>query len=135
MKRTLLVAIAVALVVTFTTTAFAGANKTEGKPAFKIEVVEANLIMGVQSDNLGLRTSAAQMLGDLRSKKAVFALMGMLKNDTDERGRIAAALALYKIGDPIGIYSVKQTARLDDSGRVRKLCALFYQDFQDSRKG
>ena len=134
MKRTLLVAITLALVVAFASTAFAGADKTSSKPAFKMELAEANLIMGVQSDNLGLRTSAAQMLGDLRSKKAVFALMGMLKNDTDERGRIAAALALYKIGDPIGIYSVKQTARLDDSGRVRKLCALFYQDFQVTKK-
>lgn len=134
MKRTIVVTIALALVVALTTTAFAGADKKESRPAFNLALVEANLILGVQSDNLGLRTSAAQMLGDLRSKKAVFALMGMLKNDTDERGRIAAALALYKIGDRIGIYSVKQTARLDDSGRVRKLCALFYQDFQVTKK-
>jgi HEAT repeat protein len=135
MKRTIVVAIALALVLALTTTALAGADKKESKPAFNTELEAANLIVGVQSDNLGLRTSAAQMLGDLRSKKAVFALMGMLNNDTDERGRIAAALALYKIGDNIGIYSVKQTARLDDSGRVRKLCALFYQDFQENRKG
>jgi HEAT repeat protein len=134
MKRSLLVAITLALVVTLATTALAGADKTSSKPAFNMELAEANLIMGVQSDNLGLRTSAAQMLGDFRSKKAVFALMGMLKNDTDERGRIAAALALYKIGNPVGIYAVKQTARLDDSGRVRKLCTLFYEDFQINKK-
>lgn len=134
MKRTMLVAISLAVVVALTTTAYAGADKKESKPAFQIERVEANLIMGVQSDNLGLRTSAAMMLGDLRSTKSVFALMGMLKNDPNEGGRIAAALALYKIGSPIGIYAVKQTARLDDSGRVRKLCSLFYQDFQVNKK-
>lgn len=134
MKRTLAVVTALALFVAFTTTAFAGGDKAASKPAFNLERAEANLIVGVQSDNLGLRTSAALMLGDLRSTTSVFALMGMLKNDTDERGRIAAALALYKIGSPVGIYAVKQTARLDDSGRVRKLCALFYQQFQVTKK-
>ncbi len=134
MKRTLMVVISLALVAVLSTAAFAGADQKESKPAFNIERVEANLIAGVQSDNLGLRTSAAMMLGDLRSKKAVLPLMGMLKNDTDERGRIAAALALYKIGNPVGLYMVKQTARLDDSGRVRKLCWLFYQDFQENNK-
>jgi HEAT repeat protein len=70
------------------------------------------------------------MLGDLKSERGVFALMSMLRNDTDERGRIVAALALTKIGDPVGIYAVKQTGRLDGNERVKKLCALFYQEYQ-----
>jgi HEAT repeat protein len=95
-----------------------------------VATVEANLIAGVQSDNFGLRTSAAMMLGDLKSSNGVLALMSMLRNDTDERGRIVAALALTKIGNPVGIYAVKQTARLDANERVKKLCALFYQEFK-----
>lgn len=130
MKRTLLVALSLVLAVTLTTTAFAGTDKKDYKPTFQMEQAEANLIAGVQSDNFGLRTSAAMMLGDLKSEKAVLALMSMLRNDTDVRGRIVAALALTKIGHPVGIYAVKQTARLDGNERVRKICAIFYNEFR-----
>ena len=130
MKRTLLVALTIVLAVSLTTTAFAGTGNIESKPAFQKEVVEANLIAGVNSGNFGLRVSAATMLGDLKSTGGVFALMQMLRNENDERGRIVAALALVKIGDPVGIYAVKQTGRLDSNDRVRKLCALFYQEYK-----
>ena len=130
MKRTVLIALTLVLAVTLTTTAFAGTDKKDYKPTFQMKQVEANLIAGVQSDNFGLRTSAATMLGDLKSERGVLALMSMLRNDTDERGRIVAALALTKIGDPVGIYAVKQTGRLDGNERVKKLCALFYQEYQ-----
>jgi hypothetical protein len=130
MKRILLVALTIVLAMSLTTTAFAGTAKDQSKPAFNMETVEANLIMGVHSSNFGLRVSSANMLGDLKSTGGVFALMQMLRNETDERGRIVAALALIKIGDPVGIYAVKQTGRLDSNDRVRKLCALFYQEYQ-----
>jgi hypothetical protein len=130
MKRTVLVALVLVLAVTLTTAAFAGTDKKDFKPTIQMEKVEANLLAGVKSDNFGLRTSAAMMLGDLRSEKAVLALMGMLRNETDERGRIVAALALTKISNPVGIYAVKQTARLDGNERVKKLCALFYQEYK-----
>jgi HEAT repeat protein len=130
MRRTVLVALTLVLAVTITTTAIAGVDKKEYKPAFQMEKVEANLIAGVQSDNFGLRVSAANMLGDLKSTGGVLALMHMLRNETDERGRIVAALALVKIGDPVGIYAVKQTGRLDSNDRVRRLCALFYQEYK-----
>jgi HEAT repeat protein len=133
MKRTLLVALTLVLAVAFTTSAFAGADRKDVQATFKNEQVEANLLAGINSNNSGLRTSAAMMLGDLRSSNAVLPLMRMLKNESDERGRIVAALALYKIGSPVGIYAVKQTARFDNSERVRKLCALFYQEFQQVR--
>jgi len=121
MKRTVLVAFIVVLAVSLTTKEFAGTDTQATKPAFQMEVDEANLIVGVQSNNFGLRVSAANMLGDLKSSRGVFALMRMLRTETDERGRIVAALALMKIGDPVGIYAVKQTGRLDGNDRVRKL--------------
>ncbi|HTY38430.1 MAG TPA: HEAT repeat domain-containing protein [Bacteroidota bacterium] len=133
MKRMIVVALTLVLAVTLTTTAFAGADKKEYKPSFNIEQAEANLIAGVQSDNFGLRVSAATMLGDLKSTRGVIALMGMLRNESDERGRIVAALALTKIGSPVGIYAVEQTGRLDGNDRVKKLCALFYQEYQQQR--
>jgi len=135
MKRSLLVALTFVLAVALTTTAFAGTDKKEVQPTWQTEQVEANLIAGVQSSNLGLRTSAAMMLSEFNSSKAVFTLMRMLRSDSDERGRIVAALALMKIGDPVGLYAVKQTGRLDGNVRVRKLCALFYQEYEQGKHG
>jgi hypothetical protein len=88
--------------------------------------VELNLLIGLSSDNLGLRTSSAQMLGDILSQKAVFPLMSMLKDDKHEEARIVAALALSKIGSPVGMFAVKQATRFDESERVRKMCSNFY---------
>jgi HEAT repeat protein len=128
MKRTLLVTLTLVLAVTLTTTAFAGTDKKDVQPTWQTEQVEANLIAGVQSNNFGLR------LSEFKTAKAVFTLMGMLRNESDERGRIVAAMALIKIGDPVGLYAVKQTGRLDDNVRVRKLCALFYQEHEQEKQ-
>ena len=55
--------------------------------------------------------------------------MKILREDKNEEVRIAAALALYKIGSPIAINAVKQSIRFDDSERVSKLCASFYNEY------
>ena len=88
-----------------------------------------SLIMGVNSDNFGLRTSAAYMLGELKCEKSVIPLMRMLKSEEREDARIVAALALLKIGNAKGIFAIKQAIKFDDSERVRRLCANFYHAF------
>lgn len=128
MKQSWTVLLGLTISLVLATAAFAGENPDRAKFTFNKELVEANLLTGVESTNFGLRTSAAMMLGDLKSDKAVFALMKMLREEDDERGRIVAALSLYKIGDSVGLYAVKQQARFDKSARVRKLCTLFYQE-------
>ncbi len=133
MKRSVLVIVILILAVSFTAIANEGVEKSNTQPAFKKEAVEANLLNGVQSVNFGLRTSAAAMLGDLKSSQAVIPLMRMLRTESDERARVVAALALYKIGDPVGIYAVKMTGQLDDNERVKKLCTLFYNVFEQSK--
>ena len=89
---------------------------------------EENLLVGLNSDNFGLKSSSAQILGDIQSKKAVIPLMRILKDSHDERLRIVAALSLYKIQDARGLFAVKQAVKFDDSARVRKLCNNFYLD-------
>ena len=126
MKRSWIVVLGMTLILGLTASAFAGENPDRAKVTFNKELVEANLLKGVASTNFGLRTSSAMMLGKLKSEKALFALMKMLRMEDDERGRIVAALSLYNIGDSVGLYAVKQQARFDKSERVRKLCALFY---------
>src|SRR3990170_1708160 len=90
-----------------------------------------SLIMGVNSDNFGLRTSAAYMLGELKCEKGVIPLMRMLKSEDREDARIVAALALLKIGNAKGIFAIKQAIKFDQSERVRRLCTNFYHAYSE----
>lgn len=87
------------------------------------------LIMGLNSDNIGLKSGSAYMIGELKLKQATIPLLRVLHNEKNEEIRIAAALALYKIGSPVAIYAVKQAIKFDDSERVSKLCASFYINY------
>lgn len=88
--------------------------------------VEDNLIVGLNSDNLGLKTSSAYMLGEYGTSKSINSLLKVLKSGNTEEERISAAMALVKINTEQSMFAVKQNAKFDDSERVRKLCALFY---------
>lgn len=116
----------VVLIIVSSVVSFA-ANKGESVKDCTIE----SLIMGINSDNFGLRTSAAFMLGELKCEKGVIPLMRMLKSEEREDARIVAALALLKIGESRGIFAIKQAIRFDDSQRVRRLCANFYHSFTE----
>lgn len=107
---------------------FAGEKADLGSPE-KYDRAEESLLIGLQSDNLGLRESSAFMLGELRSGKAVIPLMKMLRDDEHETSRIVAALALCRIGDAKGVYAVKRATRFDDSNTVQARCAWFYNQY------
>jgi hypothetical protein len=89
----------------------------------------ASLMMGIQSDNQGLRESAAFVLGEIKCTEAVIPLMRMLHEERSESARIAAALALSLIGDPRGVYAVRRAVTYDESKRVRLLSAYFYNEY------
>ena len=93
----------------------------------KYDVIVENYMIGVQSDNFGLKTSSAYYLGEIKSSEAVIPLLRILSNeDEDVRTRITAALSLYKIGDGRGIYRLKMTSKLDDNKRLSELTGRFY---------
>jgi len=101
-------------------------------PKANIQIKEntvETLIMGLNSSNIGLKSSSAYMIGELKLTEAIIPLLRILHTEKNEEIRIAAALALYKIGSPVAIYAVKQTIRFDESERVSKLCANFYNDY------
>lgn len=91
------------------------------------------LIIGLESDNDGLRSSSAYMIGELQLNKGIIPLMRVLHNEENEDLRIAAALALYKIGSPVAIYAVKQASKFDESERVSKHCASFYNEYKKNK--
>jgi HEAT repeat protein len=108
------------------------ASTNLAKPKTTIQIKDntvESLIIGLNSDNLGLQSSSAYMIGELQLSEAVIPLLRILHSEKNEELRIMAALALYKIGSPIAINAVKQAIRFDDSERVSKLCANFYNDY------
>lgn len=112
-----------------TSTAFAG-------PKIKDQISPntiKTLIVGLESNNIGLKSSSAYMIGELQITEGIIPLLRMLHNEKNEDLRIAAALALYKIGSPTSIYAVKQAIRFDESRRVSKHCADFYQEYQKNK--
>lgn len=96
-------------------------------PKINDEDIEINYLKGAESDNLGLKISAAFQLGERKSRKAVIPLMEVLREDSAPEARIMAALSLYKIGDERGIFAIKKAMEFDNSGQVRQMCGIFYQ--------
>lgn len=112
------------LLAAFTISTFASSPITEEK----YRQIEDNLLVGLETENLGLNISCAYFLGEMKSDRAVIPLLKMLKGSESEEERIIAALSLAKINSEMGIFAVKQKIKFDDSERVQRLCKLFYND-------
>lgn len=108
------------------------ADNTSAITPEKYALAEENLLIGLQSDNLGLKESSAFMLGELKSGKAVVPLMQMLRESPNESSRIIAGLALCRIGDERGVYAVKLATSYDASDLVQSRCAWFYNEYVHS---
>jgi HEAT repeat protein len=91
-------------------------------------LAETNLLIGVASDNLGLRLSSASILAEVGTSRSVVPLMRMLHNGTPEE-RIVAALALAKIRDGRGTYAVQRAASFDPNENVRLMAAWYFNEY------
>lgn len=109
------------------------ANSPVKKKTSNREIIIEYLMNGIRSDNFGLRTSSAFLLGEFKSDEAVIELLSMLHNEESDDARIMAALSLLKIEDPRGIYAIKQAIKFDESERVQKMCEKFYYHFLDNQ--
>lgn len=134
MKAKLSLAIAIVAALLFTNLSYAEVNKTE-KKANTYETIEQNRLIGLASDNEGLRISAAFNLGEMKSQKAVIPLIKQLREGTSEEEKIIAALSLIKIGDPRGAFFVGRTAKLGENEKLSYFCEKFYQSYLNSVAG
>lgn len=98
-------------------------------PTANKKLIEDNLFVGLASDNDGLRRSCAYMLGVINCSRATIPLMRELRYSEDEAMRVAAAWALCRIGSGVGVYAVKTAVEWDDSPKVQKACAWFYENY------
>lgn len=128
MKTRYLFAVVLVTTFLFSSASFAEGNTT-AMQANTYETIELNRLIGLTSDNDGLKVSCAFYLGEMKSKKAVIPLMALLRNGKTDEGRIIAALSLMKIGNTQGVYMVSRAAKFNNSGRVRYICEKFYNGY------
>jgi len=89
--------------------------------------IETNLLKGIKSDNVGLQTSSAYFLGEMKSDRAMIPLLRLVTNGKTEEARIIAALSLYKIKSKIGMYRLKKLSETyEESELVRKVFDRLY---------
>lgn len=108
-------------------------HKNIGNSSISYNDIEASYLMGLSSDNLGLKVSSAYFLGEIESQEAVIPLMRMLRSSESQEERLIAALSLIKIGDARGIYLVKERAEFCDCKRTRRLCNNLYLAYNNSK--
>ena len=92
----------------------------------KLSLFEDNLLQGVKSNNIGLQTSCAYFLGEMKSDNALIHLLKLARNGETEESRIIAGLSLYKIESDIGMYLLKSLRKSDDSEKVRRTFNIIY---------
>jgi HEAT repeat protein len=107
----------------------AAAEPVKEKRTINRDLAIQNLLVGLETDNIGLTSSSAFYLGELSSTEAVIPLMRMLRKAEQEELRISAALALLKIGDARGVYAIKRAIIFDESERVSNICEKFYNAY------
>jgi len=97
--------------------------------AEKLVVIENNYLVGLESDNHGLKVSSAFFLGEIGSDRAVIPLLKMFRDEEDPGAKFVAALSLLKIGDKRGIYRVKWEADHCDCESATCIYEYIYKDF------
>ena len=90
---------------------------------------EINLLAGIKSDNIGLQTSSAYYLGELKSYKSMIQLLKLARYGNTEESRIIAGLSLYKIESDIGMYLLKSLRKTNDSEKVRLTFNRIYRKY------
>lgn len=88
------------------------------------------LIKSLQDENVGIRSSAAQLLGERKVVEAVKPLVTLLTTEDNASARIVVAMALYQIGDEKALPTLKKVATNDKSKTVRHIVAAIVQKLE-----
>ncbi len=107
------------------------ANKGMTLSREKLEIIEQNLVIGLQSNNPGLQASTALVLDQLKALKPDYSfdltlvpLMRLVRERAyDETARIAAGLALHDLHSSMGDYLIARGAREETDARVKRVFA------------
>lgn len=93
----------------------------------------AYLIKALKDDNIGIRTSAAQLLGERKVKEAVKPLVKMLEIEKNYAARIIVSLALHQIGDEKVLLILKEQLKKDRNRTVKHVLAGIIENLETTQ--
>lgn len=91
------------------------------------------LLKALKDDNVGIRSSAIQLLGERKVEEAVKPLAKMLKKEKHYGVRIMAALALYQIRTDEVLPILKDRVKRDRSKTVRHVLAGLIESLETTQ--
>ncbi len=108
-------------------------NTYSNDPRFtdeKMQAIEKSLEQALESQNLGLQASAAQVVRDVKALvpgydfgELVIPLMGIVKDESARPGnRILAALALHELRSERGDFAIKRVGEFTDVKQLKHVC-------------
>jgi len=91
------------------------------------------LVKALKDDNIGIRASAAQLLGERKVETAVKPLVTMLKTEKNYAARIVAAIALYQIGDEKVLPVLREVYKKDKNRTVKHVVAGIIKSMEEKQ--
>lgn len=89
-----------------------------------------NLIMGITSDNPGLKKSSIYFAGKYQLEEVKDVLENQLKIEEDPNIKILIALSLFKIGDAKSIDFVENLTYSETNPKVKNMFTAIVEEFE-----
>lgn len=90
-----------------------------------------NLIMGIHSDNEGVRKSAIYFAGKYKVLESAEVLIEQLKKEENPGIKVLIALALFEMESKEGLDAVRKLSKNDESVRVRNMATFIYNEYSN----
>jgi len=104
-------------------------NTTKAANSGFTERAIKSLMLGIESDNTGLKKSSIYLSGMYELDGVVETLISQLRKETDPDTRILIALALYKIGNKEGLDAIEELVKNDDNLKVKRISSAILNQF------
>lgn len=88
-----------------------------------------NLVMGIHSENEGIRKSSIYFAGKYKVEETADVLIAQLHKEENASLRVLIALALFEIDSKEGLDAIRKLSVNDDNLKVRRLAAFIYKEF------
>jgi len=88
-----------------------------------------NLIMGIHSENEGVRKSAIYFAGKYKVSETAQDLIDQLNREDNSSIKILIALALFEMDSKEGLEAVKKLSLSDKNVKVRRMTAFIYNEY------
>jgi HEAT repeat protein len=96
------------------------------------ETAIKNLMVGLNSENEGLRKSSIYFAGLYGIEEAAGTLVDQFPEEKNPKLRILIALALYRIGDQKGMDAIFTASKKDGDQEVKRICSAIADEYNTS---